>query len=260
VSRADRTGATDEPVAADLVEPDDEDEDDAGPLERQSLPGAVRRAFVDFFYNSIRLVPANVLWGVVLIGLGWMAILVGVWLAILGLPLLGLPLVGIYRLAGHITRGEEVVLSDVVTAARQQFLPALGFAAGVAWGLGLLAYNLIAGLGSASPLGWLIATLAGWGLVALAIFTVVAWPVLADPARTTEPARERLRLAGYLVLAAPFRMAGLTVIAVALWAVSTIAFAALVTISVSFVACLSCRVVLPDADRLAERLEERRRR
>ena len=260
MSRADRPGATDEPVAADLGEPDDDDEEDARPLERQSLPGAVRRAILDFFYNSIRLVPANILWGVVLIGLGWMAILVGVWVAIVGLPLLGLPLVGIYRLAGHITRGEEVVLSDVVTAVRQQFLPALGFAAGVAWGLGLLAYNLIAGLASASPLGWLIATLSGWGFVALAIFTVVAWPLLADPARTTEPARERLRLAGYLVLAAPFRMAALTVIAVALWVVSTIAFAALVTITVSFVACLSCRLVLPDADRLAERLAERGRR
>jgi hypothetical protein len=260
VSRADRPGATDEPVAADPVEPDDEDEDDAGPLERQSLPGALRRAVLDFFYNSIRLVPANVLWGVVLIGLGWLAILVGVWLAILGLPLLGLPLVGIYRLAGHITRGEEVVLSDVVTAARQQFLPALGFAAVIAWGLGLFAFNATAGLASGSPLGWLIATLAGWGFVALAIFTVVAWPVLADPARTAEPARQRLRLAGYLVLAAPFRMAALTVIAIALWVVSTIAFAALVTITVSFVACLSCRVVLPDADRLAEQLEERGRR
>lgn len=257
MSRADPPGATDEPVAAD---PDDEDEDDAGPLERQSLPGALRRALLDFFYNSIRLVPANILWGVVLIGLGWLAILVGVWLAILGLPLLGLPLVGVYRLAGHITRGEEVVLSDVITAVRQQFLPALAFAAGVAWGLGLFAFNVIAGLASPSPLGWLIAILAGWGFVALAIFAVVAWPVLADPARTTEPARQRLRLAGYLVLVAPFRMAALSAVAIALWVVSTIAFAALVTISVSFVACLSCRVVLPDADRLAARLAERGRR
>jgi hypothetical protein len=248
VSRADRPGAT------------DEDEADAGPLEHQSLPGAIRRAFLDFFYNSIRLVPANVLWGIVLIGLGWIAILVGFWLAILGLPLLGLPLIGIYRLAGHITRGEEVVLSDVVTAARQQFLPAIGLAAAAAWGLGLLAFNVVAGLGSSSLLGYVIAIPAGWGFVALAIFTVVAWPVLADPARTGEPAGQRLRLAGYLVLTAPLRMASLAVLAVVLWIVSTIAFAALVTITVAFVACLSCRVVLPDADRLAERLAAHGRR
>lgn len=247
MSRADRAGAT------------DEDEADAGPLERQSLPGAIRRALVDFFYNSIRLVPANVLWGAVLIALGWLAIVVGVWLAILGLPLLGLPLVGIYRLAGHITRGEEVVLSDVVTAARQQFLPAIAFAAAVAWGLGLLAFNVVAGLASSNLLGYGIATLAGWGFVAFSIYAVVAWPVLADPARTGEPLRNRLRLAAYLVLAAPFRMAALTLLAVVLWVVSTIAFAAIVTITVSFVACLSTRVVLPDADRLAERLAERGR-
>ena len=248
MSRADPTGAT------------DEDEADAGPLERHSLPGAIRRALLDFFYNSIRLVPANVLWGILLIALGWLAVLVGTWLAILGLPLLGLPLVGIYRLAGHVTRGQEVVLSDVVTAARQQFLPAIALGAAVGWGLGLLAFNVVAGLASANPLGYAIATLAGWGFVALTIYAVVAWPVLADPARTGEPARSRLRLAGYLVLAAPFRMAALTLLAVVLWVVSTIAFAAIVTITVSFVACLSARVVLPDADRLAERLEARGRR
>ena len=203
--------------------------------------------------------PANVLWGLGLIGLGWLAILVGFWLAILGLPLLGLPLVGIYRLAGHITRGEEVVLSDVLTAARQQFVPALAFAAAVTWGLGLLAFNMVAGFASANPLGYGLATLAGWGFVALAIFAVVAWPILADPARNGEPARDRLRLAGYVLLAAPLRMTALALIAVALWIVSTIAFAALVTITVSFVACLSCRVVLPDADDLSARLAERRR-
>jgi hypothetical protein len=247
VSRAEPPGAT------------DEDEADAGPLERLSLPGAVRRALIDFFYHSIRLVPANVLWGILLIALGWLAIIAGIWVALLGLPLLGLPLMGIYRLAGHITRGEEVVLTDVLTAARQEFLPALGFAAIVAWGLLLLGFNVVAGFASANPLGYAIATLAGWGFVALVIYAVVAWPVLADPARTGEPARDRLRLAGYLVLAAPLRMAILAVLAVALWVVSTIAFAAIVTITVSFVACLSSRVVLPDADRLAERLAARGR-
>ena len=94
--------------------------------------------------------------------------------------------------------------------------------------------------------------------MALVIYAVVLWPVLGDPGRAGEPARERARLAGYVVIAAPFRMAGLTVVAVALWVISTIAFAAIATISVAFVACLSSRVVLPDADRLAARLAERR--
>lgn len=255
MSRADPAGTT-EDREADLAA---DDEAEVGPLERLSLPGAIRRAVLDFFYHSIRLVPANVLWGVGLLALGWLAILVGIWLAIIGLPLLGLPLVGIYRLAGHITRGQEVVLSDVVIAARQQFMPAIAFAAVVAWGLALLAFNVAAGLALANPFGYGIATLSGWGFVALTLYAVVAWPVIADPARTGEPARNRLRLAGYLVLAEPLRVAALALIAVVLWIVSIVAFAAIVTITVSFVACLSTRVVLPDADRLAERLQARGR-
>ena len=250
MSRAEPPGASDEP----------DDTGDAEPLERTSLAGAIRHALFDFYHHSIRLVPANVAWGVLLLALGWGAVQAGLWLTILGLPLLGLPLVGIYRLAGLITRGEEVVLSDALAAAREQFVPALAFAALVAWGLGLLAFNVIGGLNSSSPIGWGLATLAGWGFVALVIYTVAAWPVLADPARAADPAQERARLAGYVVLASPFRITALTVVAVALGVVSTIAFAAIVTITVAYVACLSCRVVLPDADRLAERLAGRRAR
>ena len=112
---------------------------------------------------------------------------------------------------------------------------------------------------SASPLGWGFATIAGWGAVALLIYAVVVWPLLADPARADEPARERVRLAGYVVLAARFRMFGLTVIVLVLTVVWTIAFAALVTISVAYVALVSSHMVLPDADRIVERLAERDR-
>jgi hypothetical protein len=257
VSRADRPGASNEPFDADADEAaDDEGDDDAEPLERTSLPGALGRAAVDFYYESIRLVPANVIWGVLLVALGWAAIGLGIWVAIVGAPLLGPPLAGIYRLAGLVTRGQHVVLSDAFAATRELFVPSLLLAAVVGWGLGLLALNVALGINASSPLGWGFATLAGWGAVALLIYAIVAWPLLADPARAFEPARERARLAGYVVLAAPFRMFGLTVIVVVLAVVSTIAFAALVTISVAFIALVSSRIVLPDADRLVERLGE----
>ena len=236
---------------------DEEDDDLAEPLERSSLPRALRRAAVDFYYQSIRLVPANVVWGIVLVALGWAAISVGVWVAIVGAPLLGPPLAGIYRLAGLVTRGQHVVLSDAFAAARELFVPALVTAAAVGWGLGLLALNVAVGIDTSSPLGWGFATLAGWGAVALLIYAVAVWPLLADPARATEPARQRARLAGYVVLAAPFRMFGLTVVIAVLAVVSTIAFAALVTISVAFIALVACHMVLPDADRLVEHLAER---
>jgi hypothetical protein len=246
VSRADRPGASEEP-----------DADAAEPLERLSLPGALRRAAVDFYYQSIRLVPANVIWGIVLVALGWAAISLGIWVAIVGAPLLGPPLAGIYRLAGLVTRGRHVVLSDAFGAARELFVPAALLAAAGGWGLGLLVLNVTVGINTSSPLGWVLATLAGWGAVALLIYAAVVWPLLADPARAAEPARERARLAGYVVLAAPFRMFALTVVVVLVTVVSTIAFAALVTISVAFIALVACHVVLPDADRLVERLGER---
>jgi hypothetical protein len=260
VSRADRPGGDtpDEPVDVDHDAADvEEGERHAEPLERTSLPGAMRRAAVDFYYESIRLVPANVVWGVVLVALGWAAIGFGTWAAILGAPLLGPPLAGVYRLAGLVTRRRHVVLSDAFTAARELFVPSVLVAAGVGWGLGLLAANVAIGLNSSSVIGWGFATLAGWAAVALVIYAVVAWPLLADPGRAAEPARDRLRLAGYVVLAAPFRIFGLAIIAVVLGVVSTIAFAALVTISVAYIALLSCRIVLPDADRVVERLAER---
>ena len=259
MSRADRPGASDEPFDADVdAAADDEDEeDDAEPLERRSLPGALRRGAVDFYYQSIRLVPANVVWGIVLVALGWAAISLGVWVAIVGAPLLGPPLAGIYRLAGLVSRGRHVVLSDAFAAARELFVPAVLLAAAVGWGLGLLALNVAVGINASSPLGWGFATLAGWGAVALLIYAVVVWPLIADPARATEPARERARLAGYVVIAAPFRMFGLALVVALLTVVSTIAFAALVTISVAFIALVACHMVLPDADRLVEHLAER---
>jgi hypothetical protein len=236
---------------------DEEDDDLAEPLERISLPRALRRAVVDFYYQSIRLVPANVVWGIVLLVLGWAAISVGLWLAIVGVPLLGPPLAAIYRLAGLVTRRQHVVLSDAFGAARELFVPALILAAAVGWGLGLLALNIAVGIDASTPLGWGFATLAGWGAVALLLYAVAVWPLLADPARAAEPAIQRARLAGYVVLAAPFRMFGLTVVVAVLAVVSTIAFAALITISVAFIALVACHMVLPDADRLVEHLAER---
>ena len=115
----------------------------------------------------------------------------GVWVAIVGAPLLGPPLAGIYRLAGLVTRGRQVVLSDAFGAARELFVSCGLLAAAVGWGLGLFALNVAVGINSASPMGWVFATLAGWGDVALLIYAVVVWPLIADPARAAEPARER---------------------------------------------------------------------
>jgi hypothetical protein len=248
VSRADPLDPNED--VEDIEDADDADE----PLRRFSLPGALRAAAVDLYYQSVRLVPANLLWTAVLLGLAWAAVAVGLWLAILALPLLALPVAGIYRLAGLTVRGEDVVLSDAVGAMRELLVPALLLGVVVGWGTALLTLNVATGLNSGSPLGWGLAIIAGWGLVAMLDYAVVAWPLLADPARSDMPSRERARLAGYVLLVSPWRMTALAILTVLIGAIATIFFAAIATIGVAYLALLSCRVVLADADRLSERL------
>ena len=56
-----------------------------------------------------------------------------------------------------------------------------------------------------------------------------------------------------MIFYAPMRYLGLMLICGAILVVSTIAFAALLSISLAFVALLLCRYVLPTADRLEGR-------
>ena len=251
MSRADAGGTHEEP--------DDDEVPSPAPLRRTSVRGALRPAAVDFYDHSIRLVPANLVWGLGLISLGWLAIGVGIRPALLLSPLLAVPLVGIYRLAGHASRGEGVVLSDAAAAMRERALPAVALGAAIEWAFVLLVTNIQIGLGSGTALGWGFATVAAWALLATIVYAVVLWPLLGDPARRRVPARSTARLAALVVLAAPGRTALLTVVVCVLAAISTVAFAAILTISVAYLAIVSCRVILPEADHLVARLAARPR-
>jgi hypothetical protein len=107
---------------------------------------------------------------------------------------------------------------------------------------------------SSDPMAWTLATMAGWGLLALVAYALIAWPILTDPRRDAQPLRDRLRLAGLLLAAHPVRMAGLALLIGLILVLSTVAFAALLTISLSYVALVSARYVLPASDRLEARL------
>jgi hypothetical protein len=211
---------------------------------------AVRAALSDFYFNSMRLVPANVVWGgvavlVVLVGLVWP---VGV---VLASPLLALAGVVVFRVAAGIVRQDHgITLREALSFARRVVIPASALGIGAVLAVAVLVTNLALGLTSFEATGWLVATLAGWGLVALWCWTLVAWPLLADPARADRPVRARLELAATLLLGDPIRFAGLGLIAAVIVVLSTILTAALLTVSVAFVALVSCRVVLATADRL----------
>jgi hypothetical protein len=214
------------------------------------LGAAVRASLTDYYFNSVRLVPVNLAWGAVavaitLVALGWP---IG---GTLGLPLLSIPAGVVFAMAAAIARGGNTPgVRDALVAGRAKAGQALLI--GTAWLLALvvLATNVVTGIGGVSPLGWLIATLAGWGLAILWCAALVVWPLLFDPAHPERTLREDLRLCGTLLLVAPIRFGALGALTAMVVVVSTILTAAVLTISVSFVALVACRTVYPVADRL----------
>jgi hypothetical protein len=114
----------------------------------------------------------------------------------------------------------------------------------------VLATNVLTGIVQGTPFGWVIATLAAWGLVALWSASLVVWPLIVDPARAGSPLQARLRLAAGLLLVDPVRFGALGIVVAVIVVVSTILTAAILTVSVSFVALLACRMAYAVADRL----------
>jgi len=226
---------------------------EAGLPPAPGLAGTIASAVRDVYVNSWRLVIANLAWGgafiaLYIVGLGALP------LALLCAPLLGLPTISIYRLAALIARGVPVSLSDAFGTWRSLFRPAVVLAGGLSFTWLVLIANVVLGIANASLLGWAMATVAVWALVMTALVALAAWPLLADPWRDDLDLRARVRLATLLVLAHPVRLCLLGLVLGAILVGSTIVFAALLIISVAFVALVSSGYVLPAADRLEARL------
>lgn len=227
-------------------------------MDRSSWPGGLLRGSLsDFYFNSWRLVPANLAWGALMV-----AALVagpGTPVGIALLALLAVPTAGIYRMAALIARGEPATLSDFTGGMRR--FGARGVVVGVAAGIlaVVFATNVVVGLESGNPLGWFVSAMALWGLVGLVMGLVALWPLLVDPDRDGAGLRAVLVLAGLVVIGRPGRMLFLTVVVAAVLAVSTIAFALLLMVALAFVALFTARFVLPLADDLEARLPEAHR-
>ena len=219
-----------------------------------SLPTAVRQAFTDFFFNSWRIVPVNVVWGV------WLLVVLFAWastnlvVAIVLSPPLVIPLAGMARFGGLATRRQGIDLSDALDPIRRRPRAVLAAGIGFAAALVVLGVNVVSGLAMGGVVGIALTTIAGWGLVGLLGFALTFWPLLTDPARDAVPSKAIARLAGLLLLAHPLRIGLLAVVVGAILAVSTVAFAALITVAVGLVLLIAARYVLPAADRLEARL------
>jgi len=170
--------------------------------------------------------------------------------------LLALPTAGIFRLAALIARGQPVALSDAIRAWRTFFAPALATGAVVGGAAVVLVFNIVAGFLSAELIGWAFATLALWGFAALIAVALAFWPLLVDPVRQSEPIRARIQLASAVALSSPARFAGLILVVSIITVISAILFAALLSVTVAYVAVVMSRYVLPAADRLEGRRTE----
>lgn len=215
------------------------------------MRAALRLALSDLYYHSIRLVPANLAWGVATLVVGWLAMTVSPVVALLIAPLLAFPLLAVARLAGLIVRGCDVVLSDAWHVVRRR--PGRTLLAGIAFEtiVLVLVANAVLGLMSGTPLGLGLAVLAGWGLLGVAVSAFPFWVVLADPERPDIGIADAARLAAGLLLVRPGRLVGLALVLVGVLAVATILMAALLTVGVAYAALLTARTVLPAADQIA---------
>lgn len=231
-----------------------EDRTGSGVPPAPTLRGALRAGVRDLYDHVIRVVPVNVLFGALLIAslVAW-----GTWGPVAGIVVavpLAIPIAGIARLGALATRGEDVNLSDALDMLRTRPVAVLaGWCASLVATV-VLGVNLATGILTGGVVGIGLATLAFWGLGVSFAVGFAFWPLLADPRRAHRPAREAARLAGLLVLAHPLRLGALTIVLVAILALSTLAFAALLTISVGLVQLVACRYVLPAADRLEAHL------
>jgi hypothetical protein len=218
------------------------------------LGSALRQSLRDFYFNSWRLAPANLVWGVLLV----VAVLAGPMsvVSVLLFALLALPTAGLYRMGALIARDEPASFGDFLGAMRRFGPASVLVALGAATLAMVLTTNIFVGLEANHPLGWFMTAMALWGDVGVVMFLVAFWPVFVDPRRDALGLRQKLALTGLVVIGRPVRVIALTILVSFILAVSTVLFAALVIVSVAYVALVSSRVVLPMVDQIEARLPE----
>jgi hypothetical protein len=209
---------------------------------------AFRKAVQDFYFNSWRLVPANLAWAAILVAL----LLVGAaWPpALLALGALGVPVAGVHRMTSRIVRGREASFSDFTAGMRAFAVPALTLGLGATILAAVFAVNVIVGLQLDNPIGWFLAATAAYAELGLAMVLIAVWPILVDVDRDGLPVRRKLRLAALVVIARPGRMLVLAIALVATLLAGVVLLAGIALVGVAYASLVATRYVLPVADRL----------
>jgi hypothetical protein len=225
--------------------------------EARGLPAAprlgrvVRTAAEDLYFHGMRLVPANVAWGIVLIATSLVLsrTVLGLVLVLALLPLT----IGLMGMATTLVRERNLVMGDLVRSIRTEFVARLALGLAQLALLVLAVVDLLVGLQLAGLLGLVLVVTALYTLAATWLVGVVAWPIVMDPLRVGEPLRRRLRIALILVIAHPVRLGALALLLAGLLAVGTVLAAAIVTFMVAYASLVAAHFVLPAADRLEGR-------
>ena len=210
----------------------------------------LREALSDFFYNSWRFLGANLLLGTLMV----LVILAAVASPVALLAVLALVPVaaGMMRMATRLIRDGHTDFSDFTEVVRRPWrILALGALQLVVTAV-LVADMSIAAAWQSWP-GTFLVVSAGYGLLVLWAFALVAWPLLLDPERESDGVRKRLRLAFVVLLAYPMRIALFALLIGALLVFATLAIAPIITFAIGLAWLAIARYVLPIADRVEGR-------
>jgi hypothetical protein len=215
------------------------------------LGRVLKTAGVDLYYHGVRLVVVNVLWGI-----GFIIAIYLLTRSLLGVFAL-IPLVpmtmGLMGMAAIVHREQTLVLSDFTRSIRSRLSSGLVIGCAQIVLLVMAVVNLLIGVELGGVLGLGLAVVAFYTVAAVCLLAVVAWPLLMDPLRAAEPAKDVVRLGVILILAHPLRIIGLAALVGAMLAVSTVLAAALVTFAGAYVFLVCAHYVLPAGDRLEGR-------
>lgn len=226
---------------------------DRGPVGAPSLGSALRQAASDFYYNSWRLVPANLVWAA---GFLLLLLLAGTGNSLYAMalaPLLAFPTFGLFAMAAMIHRGNGVSTTASFGTWRRMWPRILVLGVVLVGAAVVFVTNVAVGILRQDVVGIAIATAAAWGLLSMVVLAGIVWPLAADPDRAGRPFHDVVKLATLLAFAFPIRFGALSLLLLVILAISTALFVALLTVGIAFVALLATRYVLPAADRFEAR-------
>jgi len=225
--------------------------------ERRTVPPAprlvpvLRTALEDLYYNGVRLVAANLVWGLgaVITAFALARSAFGILALLIMIPITA----GLMGMATALVRERSIVMSDFVRPLRGRFWRILALGAAQLVLTIIAGFDLVLGLQLGGLVGIAMAIVAFYTGVALWVLAWAIWPIVTDPERHDEPVRSGVRLGALLVLAHPIRLGLMAVVLAVITVASTILAAAIITFAAAYLALVAAHYVLPSADRLEGR-------